>query len=580
MRLVPLICRSIQTLSSLATLGLLVAGTFACSTPNGDASPSGDVAGGTWFRERPVVEDDAVSGAAWPEGTFALPEIMGSGVALLDYDADGDLDILHVRYPPPGVPGGLTAPAPNRLYEQRADGTFVDVTTRAGVGDPGYGQGVAVGDVDDDGDLDLYFTNLGADAFYVSNGDGTYEDRTAEAGFSGDAWSTAAAFCDVDRDGDLDLFVTHYVEFGDKGACISDLDVPDYCGPQNFRGVPDVLYRNDGGGRFTDVSSDAGLVLPDHGVKARGLGAVCVDLTGDGWPDLYVANDGEPNQLWVNDGSGGFSDEATIRGVAVNRHGRPEASMGIAAGDVDGDGAIDLFMTHLSGENNTLYMKTGDALFTDRSGSQNLAVHDMAFTGFGCGFADFDLDGDLDLVAVNGRVYRGTPRPGASLGTFWNQFGEPNLLFENDGTGRFELIDEKAGPLVSRVEVSRGLAFGDVDNDGDVDLVVSNSDNTLRLLINEAPRDAHWLTLRLLTGRRDAIGAVARIRAGERSWVSAVLPSYSYLSSSDLRVHVGLGGADSVDSVAVAWPDGRRERFEIDGVDREVTLRQGEGIPE
>ncbi len=507
----------------------------------------------------------------WPDGTYTLPEIMGGGVALFDYDNDGDLDLLQIRSPPPGR---FEAPAPNRLFEQRADGAFSDVTSISGLGEPGYGQGVAVGDADNDGDVDVYVTNYGPDAFFRNNGDGSFVDATSTAGLAGDHWSTSAAFVDYDRDGDLDLYVVHYVLFDPENRCSSKTGVPDYCGPQEFDGTIDTLYRNNGDGTFTDVTIDAGITSP-----GRGLGVVPVDLTGDGWVDIYIANDGEVNQLWVNRGDGTFVDEAVMRGIGFNVHGQAEASMGVTAGDADGDGRIDLFMTHLVGETNTLYLASENAIFTDASEISGLSAIDLSYTGFGCGFFDFDNDGDLDLALVNGRVKRGPAAPGTSPGGFWSRYAESNLLLRNDGGSGFADVSSAAGALTTWIEISRGLAFGDIDGDGDLDLV-EGSLAGIRLFRNDAPPPgAHWLLVRAVSGKRDALGASVALVAGGRRMVRLALPAYSYASSSDSRVHFGLGESDSVAGIEVTWPDGTLERFTVPGVDREVTVHKGQGEP-
>ena len=329
-------------------------------------------------------------------------------------------------------PVSLHLPAPNLLFQQQPDGTFLDVTSTADLDDSGYGQGAAVGDTDNDGDLDVYVTNFGRDAFYLNNGDGTFVNATVSAGFSGDHWSSSGAFLDYDRDGDLDLYIVHYLLFDSGIECRSRTDRPVYCGPQSFDGVRDALYRNNGDGSFSDVTAEAGIALPGNG-----LGVVCADLTGDGWVDIYVANDQEANHLWVNGGDGTFTDEAVIRGVAFNAYGEAEASMGVTAGDVNGDGRLDLFMTHLRDESNTLYIATEYGIFIDASETSGLAAIDRGYTGFGCGFFDYDNDGDLDLALVNGSVRRGSKFPGGNVGDFWSLYAEPNLLFQNDGSGNF-----------------------------------------------------------------------------------------------------------------------------------------------
>ena len=512
------------------------------------------------------------SPGGWPDGTFFLPEITGGGIALLDYDNDDDLDLLQVRLP---RPDRRDDPAPDRLYQQQPDGRFLDVTEGSGLDSAGYGQGLAVGDTDNDGDLDVYVSNLGPDAFFINNGDGTFTDVTDAAGFSGDDWSTSATFCDYDGDGHLDLYVAHYLRYEYKGGC--KVAFLDYCGPRQFDGVPDQLYRNNGDGTFSDETEAAGIRLPDGGKLARGLGVVCADLTGDGWDDIFVANDGEANQLWVNQGDGTFAEEGIMRGVAVNRDGTTEASMGVAVGDVSRNGFFDLFLTHLWQETNTLYGGAGP-LFNDNTLEAGLAEDGRPMTGFGCGFFDYDNDGDLDLAMVNGRVYRNDVLPGASLSEFWNLYAEPNFLYENDGTGRFRNVSDRARSFAGRLEVSRGLAFGDIDNDGDVDLALTNVDNSVRLFRNDAPRPgSHWLRVRALTAGRDAVGARVVVVAGGDELAHLVLLGYSYVSSSDPRVHFGLGSVDRVDAVEVLWPDGARERFPGSEADRELRLVQGTG---
>ena len=518
------------------------------------------------------------SDVAWPDGAYLTPEITPGGVALLDYDGDGDLDIYVTCHGAPApMPRAFQGAAPNRLYQRQQDGTYVEVPGAAGLADPGYGHGAAVSDVDNDGDLDVYVTNYGPDAFFVNNGDGTFTKATSQAGFSGDLWSSAASFLDYDRDGHLDLYVAHFATFDASQRCQSSgQDEPDYCGPHTFPGQRDTLYRNQGDGTFRDVSADVGIDVP-----ARGWGVICADLTDDGWTDIYVANDEEPNQLWVNGGDGTFLDEAVLRGAAFNGFGRVEASMGVTIGDVDEDGKLDLFMTHVASETNTLYTSGGaggGGMYTDRSAAAGLAAIDLPYTGWGCGLFDLDHDGDLDLAVANGRVAKGPVHPDAKVGKFWNRYAEPNLLFRNDGAGRFVDLRAESGDWGQPVEVTRALAFGDLDHDGDLDLVTVNVDNQLRIFRNDAPATGtHWLMVRALTGGRDALGAKVTVVAGGRQQLAVVQPSYSYLSSNDPHVHFGLGGADTVDHIEITWPDGLRERFEAPGVDRYLTVQQGTG---
>ncbi|MCP3978096.1 MAG: CRTAC1 family protein [bacterium] len=508
------------------------------------------------------------------DGTFFLPEIMGAGVALFDQDGDGDLDILRLRHPDPGRPA---EPAPDRLYRRMADGRYVEVGEAAGLADEGYGQGVAIGDVDNDGDLDVYLANYGTDQLYRNQADGTFRRETETAGIEDHRWSSSATFCDFDRDGWLDLYVAHYLHYEQRGDCTHGSGSRDYCAPELFDGVADSLYRNNGDGTFTDVSDESG-IAGGPTASAKGLGVFCADLTEDGWPDFFVANDGERNQLWVNRRDGTFADEAVVRGLAVNREGAPEASMGIAPGDLDGDGRDELFLTHIAQETNTLYAARAGGLFADRTVEHGLGIDDLPHTGFGCGLFDLDHDGDRDLAWVNGRVYRGPIVEGADLGPFWNLYAERNELRINDGSGRFVAATEPTGGFREAVEVSRGLALGDLDDDGDLDIVVSENGGGLRIYRNDAaPAERHWLRVRALTGPRDATGARVTLVAGDRRWSAVVQNATSYQSAGDLRLHFGLGDVGRVERIEVLWPDGGRETFDGVGVDRSVTVVRGAG---
>jgi hypothetical protein len=539
-------------------------------------APGGEPDGEGLFRDATAELNLPVGDGTWPDGTYHVPEAMQGGVGLLDYDGDGRLDILHARVPRPGDPDERITP---RLHRQRADGRFEDVTAAAGLEVPAFGQGLAIGDIDNDGDPDVYFTNFGPDRLFRNDGDGAFSDVTRAAGIAGNRWSTAASFLDVDADGFLDLYVVHYMRYDRNKVCADPSSRREYCGPRAFPGWGDALYRNEGDGTFSNVTQSAGITLPNKGARAHGLGILCTDLTGDGLVDVFVANDAQSNQLWVNRGDATFGEEGIQRGVAVSGLGQPEASMGVTAGDVDGDGAIDLFMTHLWKENNRLYVREG-VLYRDTSQRAGLSGRDLQRTGFGCGFFDLDHDGDLDLAVANGAIRRRTRLPGAPEG-WWGAYAEPNQLFRNLGDGRFEELDQEGGAFTTQVEVGRGLAFGDLDGDGDLDLVQSNVDNSLRVYRNHAPPPGtHWLLVRALTRGRDALGAQVVVRTDEREQIGIVLAASSYCSSNDPRVHFGLGSATKVEEIEILWPDGRRERFPGQGVDREVRLRQGEGREE
>jgi hypothetical protein len=523
-----------------------------------------------------------VSGAS---GQYYMAEEMGAGAALFDYDGDGDLDVYLVQS---GrlAEGGVSSAAPtSRLFRNdlsvAADGTrtlrFTDVTERAGVGGRTYGMGAATGDYDNDGDLDLLVTSFGPETLYRNNGNGTFTDVTREAGVGDALWSASAAFVDYDRDGDLDLFVANYLDFTIAGnkRCNDSLGARDYCSPRSYKPVPDRLYRNDGRGRFTDVSDAAGITKAD----GAGLGVSTGDYNGDGWLDLYVANDATPNQLWINQRNGTFRDDGLLSGSALNAAGNPEGSMGIASGDFDLDGDEDLFVTNIVGETFVLYVNDGRGAFDDARARVGLAARTAASTGFGTDWFDYDNDGWLDLFIANGAVNIVEAQRGEKF-----PFRMRNQLFHNTGAGRFEETSKAGGPAFDRAEIGRGAAFGDIDNDGDTDIVVTNNNGPVRLLLNQAGTRNHWLQVRLQQpqGNRLGFGAWVGVeRAGRPTAWRRVRTDGSYLSASDSRIHVGLGASSGAVAVPVGvivqWPDGARERWTDVAVDRVVTVQRGTG---
>jgi hypothetical protein len=537
---------------------------------------------GTWFAEITAESGLDFRHGAGRNEEYLASEIMGSGGALFDHDGDGDLDLYLVDA---GVAGG----SPNRMLARQPDGTFADVTEASGLGDPGYGMGTALGDVDNDGDLDLLVTNLGPDVLYLNTGGGVFRPGPVLTGSEG--WSTSACFFDYDLDGRLDLYVASYLDFDPPKACTDSAGNPEFCGPEAFRGVPDRLYRGHGDGTFTDVTATALSGQP----ASKGLGVICADFNGDSAVDVYVTNDGEPNQLWIRgsaaetaaDQRAVFEDHALMLGAALNAFGRPEASMGVAAADVDGDLDLDLFMTHLDRETNTLYLNLGDGGWQDGTATSGLGAAGLPFTGFGTAFVDLDHDGDLDLAVVNGRVRRGASlveraerRRGIDEGLppLLAEYAEPNLLFVNDGAGTFRDLGALAGRLADAVDVSRGLLAGDVDGDGDLDLVLTSCGGPVRLLRNDAPR-AHWLAVRAIDPelRRDALGAAVIVHAGGRTQLRPVISAFSYLSAVEPEIHFGLDGAQRYDGITVVWPDGTREGFPGGTADRRIRLLKGEG---
>ena len=507
-------------------------------------------------------------------GELQLPEIMGSGAALFDVEGDGDLDVYLLN----GARdlGRSTAPGGprNRLYLQQ-DGRLVDISEGSGLDDPGYGMGVAVGDVDNDGLDDVYVSNYGADRIFRNLGGGRFRDMTAAAGVRVDGWSASVIFLDFDRDGLLDLYVTRYVAYDPRVKCYDTAGRHEYCGPSAFPGLSDVLLRNEGDFAFRDVSARAGMAA----VTDAGLGVVSEDFNDDGWPDVYVANDADPNQLWINLGDGTFRDEGLIMGASVNALGVTEAGMGVVAADFDGDTLPDLFMTHLANESSTLYRNLAPDLgFEDVTAASGLAAGTAPFTGFGIASFDAELDGDLDLAVVNGRVLRG-PRLESELAPPWDDYAEPNLLYRNVGGGRFEAANHEAGGFHLRTEISRGLAMGDLDGDGDGDLLVSNGQGRARIYRNDIPRRGGALRVEAWDPGlgRLAEGAVLIAEIGPRRLRRIQGRGHSYLSSSEPAVIFGLGEVASADRLEVRWPDGRREEFPGAAAGATVRLIRGEG---
>ena len=528
-------------------------------------------------------------------GQYYMAEVTGSGGAFFDVDADGDLDAYLVQ----GTllePGATLAdavfeprypePLTDRLYRNELVETgslsFTDVTADSGLTASDYGMGVAAGDVDGDGRVDLYVTNFGPNRLLRNVGDGRFTDVTDESGTGDDRWSVPAVFFDFDRDGRLDLFVGNYTAAGfeNRPICKDFIGAQDYCGPGAFPAEPDRLFHNRGGGAdgtvtFEDVTAARGL----RGGFGAALGVVAADFNGDGLPDLYVANDSQPNNLWIQKADGSFADEALLSGCSVNARGKAEASMGIDAADVDGDGDLDLFMTHLTSETNTLYVNDGRGLFDDRTIDSGLSAPSRAYTSFGTAWLDYDNDGWLDLLVASGAVKkiealarRNDPFPVHQPNQLFHNLGGPDIAFED--------VTSSAGAVFELSEVSRGAVFGDVDNDGDTDVLIVNNSGPARLLINRVGQEQPWLGLRPVTGDppRDALGArVAVERAGQPTLWRRVRTDGSFASANDPRVLFGLGESTAVDRVRVIWPDGSEESWTGLAVGRYHVLRQGEG---
>lgn len=612
-------------------LGLLA---VACGQPPPAAEAPPAAAGPEGAAPRPTVQSTSAGPALFVDvageagldfvhfngmtGRFYYSEMMGSGAAVFDADNDGDLDVFVVQGNLLGddVAADALLPAPgplplkDRLFRNdtvpaegggMAELRFTDVTEESGIVSAGYGMGVVAADFDNDGWTDLYVTNLGRNQLFRNlggEGPGAPRSGVPRSGVPVFAdvtdevtgirrWSVPAAVADFDRDGWLDLFVGNYVAFtaATNKVCTDELGVPNYCGPLAFAPAVDSLLLNRGDRpgdsrsgmpAFEDVTGRAG-IEHDYG---RCLGAVASDFDGDGWQDVYVANDGSPNQLWMHRGEGGvpaFENRALLAGAAVGGHGVPQASMGVTVADYDGDGDDDLFVAHLTGETNTVYVNDGDGLFTDASVASGLGAPSWPYTGFGTGFFDYDNDGRLDLLIVNGAVkilkdlaLAGDPYP----------LHQRNALFHQRPDGTFEDVTAEAGVVFELSEVSRGAAFGDLDDDGDTDVVIVNNGGRLRLLRNQVGQDRRWLGLRLVgaTGGRDMIGARAALSLddGTTLW-RRVTVGWSYASSNDPRLLFGLGDGGEPVKIVVDWPDGRREEFAATAEGAYTTLVQGSG---
>ncbi len=512
-----------------------------------------------------------------PEKLY-LVESTGNGAAWLDYDNDGWLDLFVVngstfelQEKGEGGPG-------NRLYHNRKNGTFEDVTSGSGLEGGYWGSGVAVGDYDNDGFVDLYVTTvLEGNHLYHNDGDGSFTDVTAEAGVEGGLRDSAsAAFFDYDRDGHLDLFVTNYTRFDrayiDRFSpyCLwKDLRV--FCGPIGVPGDSNVLYHNNGDGSFSDVTRDAGVFNP----KLRSLGVVTADLDDDGWPDIYVASDATINALYRNRGNGTFEDVSLVSGTGYSHDGRSQSGMGVDAGDYNGDGRLDLFVLNFQEDYNTLYRNEGDLSFADVTLSAKLGRVSFRQLGWGTGFRDFDNDGRLDLFVANGHVY-----PQVDSSHLPDTYAQQNQLFRNIGSGQFSEVTDRAGESLEMVQASRGVAFGDFDNDGRMDVLVVNMDDTLTLLHNTTRNDNHWLMIKVIGSKsnRDGIGARLRLTAGGQTQVREVKTAGSFVSSNDPRVHFGLGPADNIERLEILWPSGETQSFQGVPVDRFLVIHEKEGM--
>ena len=498
-------------------------------------------------------------------GEFHLPETLGAGGAFLDYDNDGYLDLYLVN-----------SAAPSVLYRNNGNGTFRDVTVSAGVSNQGsYGHGVACGDYDNDGYVDIYVTNFGVNWLYHNNGDGTFTDVTAASETGDTRWSSSATFFDYDSDGDLDLYVVNYVNYRLDASAPTCFENPafgatekvrGYCHPKHFEGTPDRLYRNNGDGTFTDVTEAANIRDPGGMFLGKGLGVVAADFDADGNPDLYIANDDTPNYLFYNKGDGTFAEIAILAGCAYSADGIAQAGMGVDAGDYNGDGHLDIFVTNFSYETNTLYRNNGDGTFTDVSYRAKLGEESYLPLGFGTGFFDADNDGHLDIFVANGHIF-----PSVERTTDVISYRQPNQFFWNQGDGSFAEVQ-----LEEQHTVSRGTLFGDYDNDGDTDLLVTQLNGTVTLLRNENEIRNNWLRLKLVGTRsnRDGIGTRVTLTLGPKSQMREVHIGYSYLSSNDPRLLFGLGEHAVVDKLKIRWQSGVVQILEDIEINQELVVTE------
>ena len=549
------------------------------------------ITAGGFVKTGPVVFQDVAAKAGltvWRH-TMGTPqkqtilEATGSGVALLDYDHDGWLDIYMVNGSTyEALAGKATAPHA-ALFHNNHDGTFTDVAAKAGVNNDRWGFGVAVGDYDNDGWPDLFVTNYGKNRLYHNNHDGTFTDVAEKAGVQLGNWSSGPSFGDYDGDGRLDLFVSGYVHYEEDAALAGKAPVASnfcqfrgvnvMCGPRGLKGEHDHLFHNNGDGTFTDVSTKLG-VSDTNGYY--GFTSIFVDLNNDGKVDLLVADDSTPNYLYINKGNGTFEDDSYASGYALNENGRETASMGVAVGDYQHTGRLGLFNTTFSDDYDVLYRNDGDANFTDDSYAAGVAEVTVPFLGWGTEFIDYDNDGWKDLFVANGHVY-----PAVDQNNWGSTYAERPLLFHNQRGKKFDLLPAVEGTGLAVVIPARGAAFGDLFNDGRIDVVLNNMDSVPTLLRNVNPDHHHWVALSLTGGAkspRDAVGATVYLTAGGVRQRGDVLSSGSFLSANDPRVHFGLGEAAKVDSVEVHWPSGAKEIVKLPGVDKIFTLVEGKGV--
>jgi enediyne biosynthesis protein E4 len=562
---------SVRWSVSLALLGLVFGSSAGCSRGPSAAPIDVGASQPPWFVD--VTQEvglDFVHDPGPIDGSYFMPQSLGSGAALFDFDNDGRLDIYLLQN------GGPRSHSKNRLFQQQPDGHFKDVSAGSGLDFAGYCMGVAIGDVNNDGLPDVYVSEYMGGRLFLNRGQGRFEEAIA-SGIDKQIWGTAVSFLDYDRDGWLDLVIVNYVALDPTYPCNRlNGEGRDYCHPSNFKGTVTHLYRNRGNDvkgawlGFEDRTDAAGL----GATIGPGLGLLCADFNGDGWPDIFVGNDSTANRLWINQKNGTFREEAVQRNVAFDTGGEAQANMGVVYGDVNGTGLPSLFVTHLNSEFPGLWNQGPRGFFQEQAAEAGLTKMAWRGTGFGTVLGDFDQDGALDLAVANGRVFRNT----LATNPHWDAYAERNQLFANDGTGKFRDISHDNPALCGQPNVARGLAVGDLNGDGALDLLVTTIGGKARILRNVALNRGHWLMVRAVEPcGRDAIGAEVQIVAGTRRWQRLIQPSQSYLTSNDPRAHFGLGAVERVDAIEVSWPDGSDEIFSSPSVDRLVEVQRGKG---
>jgi hypothetical protein len=621
-------CSCLRLLLILPLSGLLGLGCKKSAEVSGQSPAQRNERDALWFEEATAGAGLDFIHQVETSGNYLFSESLGSGAAFLDFDNDGRLDIYLIHNVNPaahatnrlfrnsgnqesarnGAPLGAPEDGSERSLPHRATSSlpaFVDVSAGSGLDVTGYGNGLAVGDVNNDGLPEVLITEYDRIRLFLNNGGGKFTDVTAAAGLTNQNWSVPAAFVDYDRDGWLDLVIGNYLDFDPTQKCFDAKGQPDFCGPHGFHSTVTRLFRNVSMQksevsaqksevrmpRFEDVTVSSGLSR----APGKAMEIVCADFDGDHWPDIFITDDGLPNRLFMNQRNGTFKEEAVQRGVAYTATGATAANMGVALGDVDNDGLFDLFVPHLTEENHTLWRQSPRGLFQDETARAGLLKPGWHGTGFAAVFADFDCDGALDLAIANGQVRRRMNSPRAKLASgmapFWKPYAEPAQLFANDGQGSFREISAANPAFCGEALVGRGLVCGDIDNDGALDLLLTGIGGPARLYRNTFANAAvvtgnatsphrHWLGVRALIpafGNRDAYGAEVMVQGGGRRWWRLIQPAYGYASSHDPRVHFGLGSTTTVESIHVRWPDGVEEIFSGGDVDRYLTLRQGSG---